>query len=96
MIHALRALRNNSDLLMCTMDVFIKEPSLDWKVLCVQNQPCSGKIIGQKKVHLAPHFKCLYNRFARTPPKLLNHDFPRLKLIIKDHNHCTTIIIHVY
>ena len=32
MIHALRALRHNSDLLMCTMDVFIKEPSLDWKV----------------------------------------------------------------
>ena len=33
MIHALRALRYNSDLLMCTMDVFIKEPSLDWKVI---------------------------------------------------------------
>ena len=32
MIHTLRALRHNSDLLMCTMDVFIKEPSLDWKV----------------------------------------------------------------
>ena len=32
MVHALRALRNNSDLLLATMDVFIKEPSLDWQV----------------------------------------------------------------
>ena len=32
MIHALRALRNNRDLLLATMDVFIKEPSLDWVV----------------------------------------------------------------
>ncbi|KAK2172232.1 hypothetical protein NP493_979g00000 [Ridgeia piscesae] len=31
MIHALHALRTNHDLLLCTMDVFIKEPSLDWK-----------------------------------------------------------------
>ena len=43
MIHALRALRNNKDLLLTTMDVFIKEPSLDWKVknkYCQSNQPC--------------------------------------------------------
>ena len=32
MLHALRALRNNSDLLLATMDVFVKEPSLDWQV----------------------------------------------------------------
>ncbi|XP_041364232.1 DNA-dependent protein kinase catalytic subunit-like [Gigantopelta aegis] len=30
MVHVLRALRNNSDLLLNTMDVFVKEPSLDW------------------------------------------------------------------
>ena len=32
MIHTLRALRNNHELLLNTMDVFIKEPSLDWQV----------------------------------------------------------------
>ncbi|XP_075069595.1 DNA-dependent protein kinase catalytic subunit [Mixophyes fleayi] len=31
MIHALRAFRLNPDLLISTMDVFVKEPSLDWK-----------------------------------------------------------------
>ena len=32
MIHTLRALRKNCDLLLSTMDVFVKEPSLDWQV----------------------------------------------------------------
>lgn len=32
MVHALRAFRSHSDLLTNTMDVFIKEPSFDWKV----------------------------------------------------------------
>ncbi|XP_044149983.1 DNA-dependent protein kinase catalytic subunit isoform X2 [Bufo gargarizans] len=31
MVHALRAYRTNPDLLISTMDVFVKEPSLDWK-----------------------------------------------------------------
>ncbi|XP_077126580.1 DNA-dependent protein kinase catalytic subunit [Ranitomeya variabilis] len=31
MVHALRAYRANPDLLISTMDVFVKEPSLDWK-----------------------------------------------------------------
>ncbi|KAK3728485.1 hypothetical protein QZH41_002346 [Actinostola sp. cb2023] len=31
MIHTLRALRENHELLLNTMDVFVKEPSLDWK-----------------------------------------------------------------
>lgn len=30
MIHVLRALRSDSDLLLNTMDIFVKEPSLDW------------------------------------------------------------------
>ena len=33
MVHTLRALRNSPDVLLNTMDVFVKEPSLDWKVL---------------------------------------------------------------
>lgn len=32
MVHSLRAFRDNPDLLLNTMDVFVKEPSLDWKV----------------------------------------------------------------
>ncbi|KAK2527806.1 Prkdc [Columba livia] len=31
MVHALRAYRRDPDLLISTMDVFVKEPSLDWK-----------------------------------------------------------------
>ncbi|XP_044101560.1 DNA-dependent protein kinase catalytic subunit isoform X1 [Neovison vison] len=31
MVHALRAFRSHSDLLINTMDVFVKEPSFDWK-----------------------------------------------------------------
>jgi DNA-dependent protein kinase catalytic subunit len=31
MTHVLRALRNCPDLLLCTMDIFVKEPLLDWK-----------------------------------------------------------------
>lgn len=37
MTHTLRALRGNHDLLLNTMDVFIKEPSLDWQVCCTSN-----------------------------------------------------------
>ena len=32
MVHTMRALRENNDLLMCILDVFIKEPSIDWIV----------------------------------------------------------------
>lgn len=32
MVHSLRAFRDKPDLLLNTMDVFVKEPSLDWKV----------------------------------------------------------------
>jgi DNA-dependent protein kinase catalytic subunit len=31
MVHSLRALRCNSELLLNTMQVFIQEPSLDWQ-----------------------------------------------------------------
>lgn len=32
MVHSLRAYRANPDIIISTMDVFVKEPSLDWKV----------------------------------------------------------------
>ncbi len=37
MVHTLRALRNNHELLLNTMDVFIKEPSLDWQVCIISS-----------------------------------------------------------
>lgn len=30
MVHCLEALRENNDLLLCILDVFVKEPSIDW------------------------------------------------------------------
>lgn len=37
MVHVMRALRNSPTTILNTMDVFVKEPSLDWKVcLCVR------------------------------------------------------------
>ncbi|XP_064600499.1 DNA-dependent protein kinase catalytic subunit-like [Liolophura sinensis] len=38
MTHGLRALRQDSDLLLNTMDVFIKEPSLDWQQFAEKQQ----------------------------------------------------------
>lgn len=35
MVHALRAFSTQPDLLLNTMDVFVKEPLLDWKVLII-------------------------------------------------------------
>ena len=32
MVHSLRAFSSQPELLLNTMDVFVKEPSLDWKV----------------------------------------------------------------
>ncbi|GAB6025762.1 hypothetical protein CHUAL_011747 [Chamberlinius hualienensis] len=38
MVHAMRALRNHPDILNNTMDVFIKEPSLDWEAFAAKLQ----------------------------------------------------------
>lgn len=35
MVHSLRAYSSQPDLLLNTMDVFVKEPSLDWKVTLI-------------------------------------------------------------
>ncbi|XP_040210104.1 DNA-dependent protein kinase catalytic subunit [Rana temporaria] len=43
MIHALRAYRTNPDLLIGTMDVFVKEPSLDWKNLETKQMKKGGE-----------------------------------------------------
>ncbi|KAM4688942.1 DNA-dependent protein kinase catalytic subunit [Discoglossus pictus] len=43
MVHALRAYRTRPDLLITTMDVFVKEPSLDWKNLELKQMKKSGQ-----------------------------------------------------
>ena len=45
MVHTLRALRNSPELLLNTMDVFVKEPSLDWKVCTweFRKKNCGGR-----------------------------------------------------
>nr|XP_034312493.1 DNA-dependent protein kinase catalytic subunit [Crassostrea gigas] len=47
MIHTLRALRNNCDLLLNTMDIFVKEPSVDWLVN-------AEKQMNEMKVEVSP------------------------------------------
>jgi DNA-dependent protein kinase catalytic subunit len=44
MIHTMNALRENSDLLLSTMDVFIKEPLMEWMVNFID------LLIRQKKI----------------------------------------------
>lgn len=51
MLHTLRALRENNDLLMCILDVFVKEPSIDWigsaERIAKQNQVGGGDDYGE-------------------------------------------------
>ncbi|XP_036452457.1 DNA-dependent protein kinase catalytic subunit isoform X2 [Colossoma macropomum] len=42
MVHSLRAFRDDPDLLLNTMDVFVKEPSLDWKNFAVKQLKKGG------------------------------------------------------
>lgn len=42
MVHALRAFRAHPALLTTTMDVFVKEPSFDWKVGLL---PCDSTVL---------------------------------------------------
>ena len=35
MTSVMRALRSNSDILLCTMDIFVNEPLVDWQVGCL-------------------------------------------------------------
>uniref|UniRef100_A0A8C5WDN6 DNA-dependent protein kinase catalytic subunit n=1 Tax=Leptobrachium leishanense TaxID=445787 RepID=A0A8C5WDN6_9ANUR len=51
MIHALRAYRTDPDLLINTMDVFVKEPSLDWKNLEEKQKTKKGQ--WSKEVNMA-------------------------------------------
>ncbi|XP_076075287.1 DNA-dependent protein kinase catalytic subunit-like [Mytilus galloprovincialis] len=43
MIHTLRALQEDYDLLLNTMDIFIKEPSLDWQINAEKQKQAMGE-----------------------------------------------------
>lgn len=57
MVHTLRALRNNHQLLLNTMDVFIKEPSLDWQVFARKQARTQGINTDDKDVEWYPRQK---------------------------------------
>jgi len=51
MVHCLRALRTNHDMLLATMEVFVQEPSVDWlEFACKVN----------KNLHEGKPVTCLY------------------------------------
>jgi len=68
MVHALRAYREDPDLLISTMDVFVKEPSLDWKVgfflfpfSSHENSKTVTRIkLIKKEVFLDAHSQCFF------------------------------------
>lgn len=57
MIHTLRALRSNHDLLLNTMDVFIQEPSLDWQVYARKQAKTQGINAEEQKADWYPKQK---------------------------------------
>lgn len=43
MIHCLRTLRNNCDMLLATMEVFVQEPSIDWLEFASRHESLNNK-----------------------------------------------------
>ncbi|MEE6464057.1 hypothetical protein FKM82_006155 [Ascaphus truei] len=65
MVHALRAYRTDPGLLINTMDVFVKEPSLDWKNLELKQLKKKGtwsKEVNTASVNWYPVQKVNYAR----------------------------------
>ena len=63
MQHTLRALRENNDILMCILDVFIKEPSVDW-IVSILFLLCVKMLFIEKKI--------IYFIYRAVPPELLS------------------------
>lgn len=81
MYHTLKALRENNDLLMCILDVFIKEPSIDWigsafriakKNLNEEMQYSMGVQYAKGRVNSAKHKLYGINPCVITKEDLLN------------------------
>uniref|UniRef100_A0A4W3HU56 DNA-dependent protein kinase catalytic subunit n=1 Tax=Callorhinchus milii TaxID=7868 RepID=A0A4W3HU56_CALMI len=65
MVHGLRAFRLDPDLLLSTMDIFVKEPSLDWKNLELKQMKKGGtwnKDVNTREIHWYPMQKVRYAR----------------------------------
>ncbi|XP_060788690.1 DNA-dependent protein kinase catalytic subunit-like isoform X1 [Neoarius graeffei] len=65
MVHSLRAFRDEPDLLLNTMDVFVKEPSLDWKNFALKQLKRGGtwtESIDTKEINWYPLQKINFAR----------------------------------
>ena len=59
-IHILQALRSDSDLLLNTLDIFVKEPSLDWKVCISETFSWFWCIMSRRLLRHASNFSCYF------------------------------------
>ncbi|XP_078543449.1 DNA-dependent protein kinase catalytic subunit [Lissotriton helveticus] len=83
MIHALRAYRDDPDLLVNTMDVFVKEPSLDWKNLELKQLKKGGtwtKEVNTMEINWYPIQKVNYakRKLSGANPAIITCDELRL------------------
>uniref|UniRef100_A0A4W3HBY9 DNA-dependent protein kinase catalytic subunit n=1 Tax=Callorhinchus milii TaxID=7868 RepID=A0A4W3HBY9_CALMI len=62
MVHGLRAFRLDPDLLLSTMDIFVKEPSLDWKLKQMKKGGTWNKDVNTREIHWYPMQKVRYAR----------------------------------
>ncbi|KAL9956083.1 hypothetical protein ACROYT_G037506 [Oculina patagonica] len=76
MVHTLRALRNNHELLLNTMDVFIKEPSLDWQVFARKQAKTQGINTDEKDAAWYPKqkVKCARKKLEGFNPAYVMRD----------------------
>ncbi|XP_078072249.1 DNA-dependent protein kinase catalytic subunit isoform X3 [Mustelus asterias] len=83
MVHGLRAFRLDPDLLLSTMDVFVKEPSLDWKNLELKQFKKGGtwnKEVNTNEINWYPRQKVNYakRKLEGANPSAITRDELRL------------------
>ncbi|XP_060730052.1 DNA-dependent protein kinase catalytic subunit isoform X1 [Tachysurus vachellii] len=83
MVHSLRAFRDEPDLLLATMDVFVKEPSLDWKNFAIKQLKKGGTWTGSvdtKEINWYPLQKISFARkkLEGTNPSVITSEELRL------------------
>ncbi|TRY56699.1 hypothetical protein DNTS_012969 [Danionella cerebrum] len=83
MVHSLRAFRADTDLLLNTMDVFVKEPSLDWKNFELRQLKKGGtwkETIDTREINWFPLQKVNFARrkLAGANPSLITREELRL------------------
>ncbi|XP_062919332.1 DNA-dependent protein kinase catalytic subunit isoform X2 [Mobula hypostoma] len=83
MVHGLQAFRLDPDLLLSTMDVFVKEPSLDWKNLEQRQMQKKGtwiKEVNTKEINWYPvqKVKCAKRKLEGANPSSITREELRL------------------